>query len=101
MFARTKIMLGGSGYNNKKEEGGIEEMKISRHNGNLSKIDAQEHQAIKFDWCDKWLKGEEYYHILTHADLYAKVYSFKKYPPKTHPPTTYTSPTSTSLLNHY
>ncbi len=51
-------------------------------------------QAVHFDWGDKWLNGEEYYHILTHTDLYSRVYGFEKYPPKTHPESTYTNPTS-------
>jgi len=50
----------------------------------------------KYNWENKWLKGDEYYHILTHADQYIKTLNFGKYPPKTHPPTTYTSPISMS-----
>ena len=50
--------------------------------------------AVRFNWSDKWLTGEEYYHILTHTDLYAEKLNFKKYPPKTHPQSTYTNPTS-------
>eukprot|EP00826_Nyctotherus_ovalis_P062520 TRINITY_DN9056_c0_g1_i13.p1 TRINITY_DN9056_c0_g1~~TRINITY_DN9056_c0_g1_i13.p1 ORF type:complete len:280 (+),score=-15.15 TRINITY_DN9056_c0_g1_i13:73-912(+) len=41
------------------------------------------------------LKGDEYYHILTHAELYIKAFNFGKYPPKMHPPTTYSNPIST------
>ena len=62
--------------------------------GGSTKSDDFSTEAVKFDWCDKWLKGEEYYQILTHTELYSKVYSFKKYPPKAHPQTTYTNPTS-------
>ena len=90
-------MLGGSGYSDQKTEGGLEEWKTTVHKMNLEKFEGVESQAIKYDWCDKWLKGEEYYHILTRAELYAKVFDFKKYPPKTHPPSTYTSPTSNFL----
>lgn len=51
-------------------------------------------QAIKFDWEDRWLKGDEYYHILTNADLYIKSFKFAKYPPKVHPIETYIEPKS-------
>jgi len=54
------------------------------------------HGLILYDWKNKWLKGEEYYHILTHADLYCSALSFKKYAPKTHPPSTYTAPLGTT-----
>jgi hypothetical protein len=52
--------------------------------------------AIKFDWGNKWLKGEEYSHILRNADLYTSVYNFKRYPCKTHPKSTYLEPQSKS-----
>eukprot|EP00826_Nyctotherus_ovalis_P016242 TRINITY_DN1468_c0_g1_i10.p2 TRINITY_DN1468_c0_g1~~TRINITY_DN1468_c0_g1_i10.p2 ORF type:complete len:110 (-),score=10.39 TRINITY_DN1468_c0_g1_i10:724-1053(-) len=52
-------------------------------------------RAVKFDWESKWLKGEEYRHILTHADLYSKAFHLKRYPLKTHPPTTYSEPVGT------
>lgn len=54
----------------------------------------EQDQALKFDWENKWLKGEEYYYILTHADLYIKTHNFGKYPLKTHPHTTYSNPIS-------
>jgi len=57
-----------------------------------------EPKLIKFDWENQWLKGEEYYYILTHVDLYAKGYGFKTYPLKTHPDTTYSNPLGTSSL---
>lgn len=50
--------------------------------------------VTKFDWDSKWLKGDEYYHILTHADQYINHYNFAKYPPKTHPLATYNEPKS-------
>lgn len=51
-----------------------------------------ESQLIKFDWEKRWLRGEEYYHILKNADLYLKAFKLKKYPVKTHPSTTYSNP---------
>jgi hypothetical protein len=50
--------------------------------------------AIKFNWDSKWLKGNEYYHILTHADLYIKLYKFGNYEMKGHPDSIYSNPIS-------
>lgn len=50
--------------------------------------------TVKFDWPNKWLKGDEYFHILSHADSYIKEFKFGTYPSKTHPFTTYTDPIS-------
>jgi len=57
-------------------------------------------QAIKYDWENRWLKGDEYYHILVHADLYIKSFKFAKYPPKVHPIETYTEPKSSITLTN-
>jgi hypothetical protein len=93
-------MLGG--HANREEIGEDEESKAELQGitpaQDKNKAEALEGQAVKYDWCNKWLKGDEYYHILKHTELYAKVYNFKKYPPKTHPQTTYTNPTSTINL---
>lgn len=56
-----------------------------------------EQQPVKFDWESKWLKGEEYRYILTHADLYSRAFHLKRYPLKTHPPTTYSEPVGTAV----
>lgn len=48
--------------------------------------------AVKFDWENKWLKGEEYSHILNNIDLYCKVFNLSKLGTKTHPPSIYTEP---------
>ncbi len=53
-------------------------------------------RAVPFDWKNKWLKGDEYYHILMNAEQYASTFAFEKFPPKTHPPSTYTGPEGTS-----
>ncbi len=49
-------------------------------------------RAIAFDWQNRWLRGDEYYHILSNAELYAATFDFRKFTPKTHPPSTYTAP---------
>ena len=49
-------------------------------------------ELLKFAWNSRWLKGDEYHYILTHADQYIKSDFFSKYPPKVHPPTIYNNP---------
>lgn len=44
---------------------------------------------IKFDWANKWLKGEEYAHILSRMDAYCKAFDFQKFHPKMHPDSIY------------
>ena len=51
-------------------------------------------KLVKFDWNNRWLNGEEYSYILSHAELYMASYSLQKYPQKTHPQSTYTNPES-------
>ena len=53
---------------------------------------------IKFDWENKWLKGEEYAHILKNSENYTKTYNFKCFPSKTHPKSIYLSPISIFLI---
>jgi len=61
----------------------------------INRKDEKRKDFIKtFDWKNRWLKGEEYYYILTHADLYSSLFSFSIYPPKTHPQSTYLNPQS-------
>lgn len=49
---------------------------------------------VKFDWNSRWLNGEEYSYILTHAELYMAAFAFQRYPQKTHPKETYNNPES-------
>ena len=57
---------------------------------------------IKFDWGNKWLKGDEYSHILSNMDSYCKVFNLPKFTPKTHPDSIYMQPESKPLIriNH-
>lgn len=45
---------------------------------------------IKFDWANRWLKGEEYAHILSRIDSYCKTFDLEKFSPKSHPESIYT-----------
>ncbi len=49
---------------------------------------------IRFDWEDKWLKGEEYEHILRNLDSYVKAFELDKFQPKMHPECIYQKPIS-------
>jgi len=48
--------------------------------------------ALKYDWENKWLKGEEYAHMLNNLDAYCKSFNLDKLSTKTHPPSIYTEP---------
>lgn len=50
--------------------------------------------AARYDWSGKWLKGDEYHYILSHADDYCEACDFKKFPQKTHPTSIYLEPQS-------
>jgi hypothetical protein len=53
---------------------------------------------VSFDWSNKWLKGEEYFHILSNIDRYCDTFDLKKFQNKTHPPCIYTEPESNILI---
>jgi hypothetical protein len=48
----------------------------------------------KFEWESRWLKPEEYSHILTHVDSYCSIFGFSQYPKKLHPLDIYSSPSN-------
>lgn len=49
-------------------------------------------EVVKFSWDSKWLKGEEYCHILQNVDLYCATYGFLKLSNKCHPESIYVQP---------
>ena len=49
---------------------------------------------VKLDWGNKWLKGEEYSHILSHMEAYCKTFNLRKFSQKTHPESIYVQPES-------
>ena len=51
---------------------------------------------VHFDWCNKWLKGEEYFHILSNIEKYCNAFGLHKFAAKTHPQSIYTEPDSKS-----
>jgi len=48
--------------------------------------------ALEFDWKNKWLKGDEYAHMLKNIEIYCKKFSMLKLAHKTHPLSIYTQP---------
>lgn len=50
---------------------------------------------IRFDWANRWLKGDEYAHMLSRIEEYCNAFDFQKYTPKTHPENIYLAPQST------
>ena len=46
----------------------------------------------KFEWESKWLKGEEYFHILKNLEKYSEAFNMQKYPKKSHPIEIYSNP---------
>lgn len=49
---------------------------------------------IQFDWQNRWLKGEEYAHILTRMEKYSETFDLMKFTQKTHPESIYIHPES-------
>jgi len=47
---------------------------------------------IKFDWENRWLKGEEYAHLLNHRRAYERAFGMIEFTPKTHPESIYNDP---------
>ena len=52
---------------------------------------------IKFDTENKWLKGEQYAHILVHLENYCRLFELEKFEQKQHPDSIYTDPVSKIL----
>ena len=49
---------------------------------------------MKFDWSHRWLKGDEYAHILENREKYCQTFAMVTFDPKTHPESIYSSPES-------
>ena len=49
-------------------------------------------QVVKFDWENRWLKGEEYFYILANMEQYVKQMSLEKFGIKRHPESIYVEP---------
>jgi hypothetical protein len=49
-------------------------------------------KVVKFDWENRWLKGEEYFYILANMENYMKYMSLEKFGVKRHPESIYIEP---------
>jgi hypothetical protein len=58
-------------------------------------------KPIRFDWENRWLRGDQYAHMLYNYDHYARVFGMQVLDEKMHPENIYTDPKSKfSLLFH-
>lgn len=51
-----------------------------------------EHKPLRFDWENKWLRGDQYAHMLTHIDAYCAGFNMRKMNEKQHPENIYVQP---------
>ena len=56
---------------------------------------------IKFDWANRWLKGDEYAHMLSRIEEYCNAFAFQKFSPKTHPECIYLHPQSKLIFANF
>jgi hypothetical protein len=49
---------------------------------------------IRFDWENKWLRGDQYAFMLNHIDAYKTTFGMPKLGPKQHPENIYVQPES-------
>jgi len=49
---------------------------------------------VKFDWENRWLKGDEYANILDNRERYCQAFGMLTFDPKTHPGSIYSAPES-------
>ena len=53
-------------------------------------------QPMRFDWENKWLRGDQYAHMLLNIDEYRKQFGMLKLAEKQHPENIYVQPESKS-----
>jgi hypothetical protein len=53
---------------------------------------------IRFDWENRWLRGEQYAHMLMNIDAYRTTFDMPKLPHKCHPENIYVQPLSKCRL---
>jgi len=54
-------------------------------------------KPIRFDWENKWLRGDQYAHMLYNLDNYSSVFGMQKLGEKTHPENIYVEPKSKQI----
>ena len=64
-------------------------------NEDLLKEHLKSERPLRFDWENKWLRGDQYAHMLNNIDEYCKVFSgMEKLGEKQHPENIYLEPLS-------
>ena len=53
-------------------------------------------KALRFDWENKWLRGDQYAHMLNHLEEYGRHFGMPKLAEKQHPENIYLEPQSKS-----
>ena len=56
-------------------------------------------KPLRFDWENKWLRGDQYAHMLNHIDAYKEAFGMEKLAEKQHPENIYLEPQSKSLID--
>ena len=51
-------------------------------------------KPLRFDWENKWLRGDQYAHMLNRIDAYCAAFGMAKHAEKQHPENIYTQPES-------
>lgn len=51
-------------------------------------------KPLRFDWENKWLRGDQYAHMLYNLDNYCQVFGMQKLTEKHHPENIYVQPES-------
>jgi hypothetical protein len=56
-------------------------------------------KPLRFDWENKWLRGDQYAHMLFNLDNYSNVFGMEKLAEKQHPENIYVQPESKYFFN--
>lgn len=67
-------------------------IKLDDENRDLLEQLHEQNKIVKFDWENRWLKGEEYFYILANMENYAKNLGIEKFGVKKHPENIYIEP---------
>ena len=51
-------------------------------------------KPLRFDWENKWLRGDQYAHMLENIDMYCSAFGMQKMAEKQHPENIYIQPES-------
>ena len=70
----------------------IEPIRLDDENRDQLEVLHVTKKIVKFDWENRWLKGEEYFYILANMENYAKNLSIEKFGVKKHPENIYIEP---------